>query len=82
MTFPALKKSGVEIILGDDRRFSLEVDYPLGDYREPMDDETFYSKFDSMVLPITGKSRRDQIVGTILDLEKIKDIGELTRLII
>ena len=79
-TFPALKKSGVEIVLGNDKHVSLEVDYPLGDYREPMDDETFYSKFDSMVLPIAGKSKRDRIVGTVLDLEKIKDVRELTGL--
>ena len=52
-----------------------EVDYPLGDYRDPMDNETLYAKFDSMVLPITGKSKRDKIVHAILHLEQIDDVS-------
>ncbi len=80
-TFPELKKAGVEIILNNENHFSIEVDYPLGDYREPMDDKTFYAKFDSMILPLTGKIKRDQIVESILNLEKLKDVGKLTELL-
>ena len=61
--------------------FEIEVDYPLGDYREPMDDDTLYSKFDSMVLPETGKEKRDKIVEAILNLEKLDDISDFTNLL-
>ncbi len=81
ITFPELKKAGVEIVLQNDKNYSIEVDYPLGDYREPMDDKTFYAKFDSMVLPLVGKYKRDQIVETILDLEKLNDVDKLTGLL-
>jgi 2-methylcitrate dehydratase len=80
-TFPALKKAGVELITEDGNTFEIEVDYPLGDYREPMDDDTFFSKFDSMVLPQTGKVKRDQIVDTINNLEKIEDMATFAQLL-
>ena len=80
-TFPELKKAGVEIKTTDGNSFEIEVDYPLGDYREPMDDDTLYVKFDSMVTPETGKEKRDKIVDTILNLEKLDDITEFTNLL-
>jgi len=80
-TFPKLKKTGVEIKTTDGNSFNIEVDYPIGDYREPMDDYTLYAKFDSMVLPETGKKKRDKIVNTILNLEKLTDINDFTKLL-
>jgi 2-methylcitrate dehydratase len=80
-TFPELKKAGVEIKTTDGNAFKIELDYPLGDYREPMDDDTLYSKFDSMVLPETGKEKRDKIVDAILNLEKLSDITDFTNLL-
>jgi 2-methylcitrate dehydratase len=80
-TFPELKKAGVEIKTTAGESFQIEVDYPLGDYREPMDDDTLYAKFDSMVTPETGKEKRDKIVETILNLEKLDDISDFTNLL-
>jgi len=81
ITFPELKKAGVEIVLQNDKTYSIEVDYPLGDYRDPMDDETFYAKFDSMVLPLVGKDKRDLIIETILDLENLNDVNKFTSIL-
>jgi 2-methylcitrate dehydratase len=81
-TFPELKKAGVEIKTADGNSFEIEVDYPLGDYREPIDDDTFYAKFDSMVTPETGKEKRDKIVDAILNLEKIDDVSDFTNLLV
>jgi 2-methylcitrate dehydratase len=80
-TFPVLKKAGVEIKTTDGKSFKIEVDYPLGDYREPMDDDALFSKFDSMVLPETGNSKRDEIVDKILNLEELEDICDFTNLL-
>jgi 2-methylcitrate dehydratase len=80
-TFPELKRAGVEIKTTDGNSFEIEVDYPLGDYREPMDEDTLYAKFDSMVTPETGKEKRDKIVDTILNLEKLDDISDFTNLL-
>jgi len=80
-TFPELKKAGVEIKTSDGNSYKIEVDYPLGDYREPMDDDTLYAKFNSMVTPETGKAKRDKIVDAILNLENLDDITDLTNLL-
>jgi len=80
-TFPVLKKAGVEIKCRENKVYRLEVDYPLGDYRDPMDDNTLYTKFDSMVLPAVGKEKRDRIVAAIHNLEHIADITDFTNLL-
>ena len=80
-TFPALKKAGVVIHTNDKHHFSCEVEYPLGDYREPMDAQTLFAKFNSMVLPLTGQDRRNRIVDAIENLEKLEDIATLANLL-
>jgi 2-methylcitrate dehydratase len=80
-TFPALKKAGVEITTENGNVYTIEIDYPLGDYREPMDDDMLFAKFDSMVLPIMGQDRRNKIVDTIFHLEKLKDVADFTKLL-
>ena len=80
-TFPALKKAGVTITLENGPSFEIEVDYPLGDYREPMDDDTLMAKFDAMVLPHTGRGKRDQIVELIYDLDNLDDVSYLMELL-
>jgi 2-methylcitrate dehydratase len=80
-TFPELKKAGVEISLKNGKSYQIEVDYPLGDYRDPMDDETFFAKFDSMIMPRVGKERRDKIVDTILHLDTLPDVAALMSLL-
>jgi 2-methylcitrate dehydratase len=80
-TFPTLKKAGIEIKCRKNKMYRLEVDYPLGDYRDPMDDTTFYAKFNSMVLPAVGRERRDKIVDAVQNLEHIADITDFSDLL-
>ena len=79
-TFPELKKAGVEITTQNGKTFSIEVDYPLGDYRDPMDDDTLFAKFDSMVIPQVGREKRDRIVDAILSVEKTADVADFMAL--
>jgi 2-methylcitrate dehydratase len=76
-TFPALKRAAVEVMSSRGQKYTHQVDYPLGDYRNPMDDRTFYAKFDSLVLPVISKKKRDRIVKTVMDLENLKDSAKL-----
>jgi len=80
-TFPELKKAGVTITLENGPSFEIEVDYPLGDFREPMDDDTLMAKFDAMVLPHTDKKKRDQIVDMVSNLDKLDDVSSLMQLL-
>ena len=80
-TFPALKQAEAEIITTNGKSFKMSLDYPLGDYREPMDESTLLKKFDAMVLPIAGKARHDQIVEIIMDIDKKNDVAEFMSLL-
>jgi 2-methylcitrate dehydratase len=80
-TFPELKQARAEIRTKDDNVHTRVVDYPLGDYREPMDDRSLMSKFDSMVLPVTGREKRDQLVDTIMDMENETDVADFMKML-
>ena len=80
-TFPALKRTIVEITTTAGKRHELMIDYPLGDYRNPMDEQTFFAKFDSLVLPHLSQKRRDQLVELVLNLENVEDVSALMKLL-
>jgi len=80
-TFPALKQAAAEIQATDGRKYKIQLDYPLGDYREPMDEETLLKKFDAMALPVTGREKRDRIVDALLNLENQNDLVDFMKLL-
>jgi len=63
----------------DGKSHTLRVDYPKGDYRDPMSEEELLSKFDSMVLTKVGKERRDRMVELIMNLEKVDNVKDFMR---
>ncbi|MBN2424462.1 MAG: MmgE/PrpD family protein [Calditrichaceae bacterium] len=79
-TFPRLKQARAVIKTRQNKRYEMTLDYPLGDYRMPIDEAALLKKFDSMVIPETGQEKRDRLVKMILNLEKIKDSAELAGL--
>ncbi len=80
-TFPALKRAKAEIITNNDKHFEITLDYPLGDYREPMDESALLQKFDAMTLPETGRQKRDRIVDMIMNIDKLKDVADFMALL-
>jgi hypothetical protein len=46
-----------------------------------MDDQTFFSKFDSLVLPYLSQKRKDQLVELVLDLENVGNVNALMKLL-
>jgi 2-methylcitrate dehydratase len=80
-TFPDLKRAIVAITIKTGQQYELMVDYPLGDYRDPMDEQTFFAKFNSLVLPYISRIKRDQLVDMVMNLEKLKNTAGLTKLL-
>ncbi|MCK5452746.1 MAG: MmgE/PrpD family protein, partial [Calditrichia bacterium] len=74
--FPGLKATEVTIKTGGGDEHTLRVDYPKGDYRDPMTEEELLDKFDSMVLPKVNQEKRDQMVDLIMNLEKVKNMKD------
>jgi len=79
-TFPALKRCHAEIETRQGAKFELTLDYPLGDYRQPMDETTLLKKFDSLVVPVTGQTKRDRIVEAIMNIDKEPDVADFMAL--
>ncbi len=74
--FPRLKATEVSISTVSGQTHTLRVDYPKGDYRDPMTEAELLYKFDSMVLEKTGREKRDKIVELIMNLEKVENVRD------
>ena len=79
-SFPRLKATEVTITARENQKFILQLDYPKGDYRDPMSETELLSKFDSMVLDKVGSDKRDQIVSAIWNLEKFDNIQDFMKM--
>ncbi len=77
--FPQLKATEVSIQTNDDEHHTLRVDYPKGDYRDPMSEDELLYKFDSMVMEKVGKQKRDRIVELIMNLENVEGMKEFMK---
>jgi 2-methylcitrate dehydratase len=80
-TFPALKQAEAEITTKQGKRFSITLDYPLGDYREPMDESALLKKFDAMALPLIGQDKRNRVINAIMEIEKESDMANFMELL-
>lgn len=80
--FPRLKATEVIISTTHGNKHRLRIDYPKGDYRDPMSDEELLYKFDSMVLDKVGKNQRDRMVEAIMNLEKIANIKDFMNIMV
>ena len=69
------------VTLRDGRKLVREVEFPRGHAQNPMSDAEVEHKFRSMVEPRYGKERADRILAACWQLDKLKEAGELVRLL-
>nr|NIR52695.1 MmgE/PrpD family protein [candidate division KSB1 bacterium]NIW73196.1 MmgE/PrpD family protein [candidate division KSB1 bacterium] len=79
--FPEKKPAGASIRTKDGQVFDAEVDFPKGDYRNPLTDEELLVKFDSMVLDQVSDEKRNRMVEMIMNLEKIENVQDLMKVL-
>jgi len=79
--YPKRYPNRVEIILKDGRRFEERIDFPKGSVEQPMSFNEVAGKFRSLSGGAIAESRTEQIIETVDRLEKLKDIGSLSRLL-
>lgn len=77
--YPDKTASRVEITLEDGRRLARQIDIPAGDPRDPMGDEALSLKVRKFAANRDQKDV-DKVIDMILNLEELKDIGELTQI--
>ncbi|HUK09627.1 MAG TPA: MmgE/PrpD family protein [Stellaceae bacterium] len=75
--YPAL-----EMYLADGRRFERQVQFAKGAPENPLSDAELAEKVASLVTPVLGGTRCRQLVACVSRLEDMRDLRDLTRLLI
>jgi len=76
------KGAGIEVETTDGRKLREIVAYSKGLPENPMSEAEVKEKFRSLVDPILPQGRPQQIIAAVDNVEAIKDIGELARLLV
>jgi 2-methylcitrate dehydratase len=79
--YPAGIPNRITVKMQDGRTLVKEVEFPRGHARNPMTDAEVEKKFRTLVEPRYGKERANQLLAACWNLEKLKDAGELVRLL-
>ena len=79
--YPAGIPNRLTVVLADGKQFVKEVEFPRGHARNPMSDAEVEEKFRRLAEPRLGKERVQAILGTCWQLEKLKNAGDLLKLL-
>jgi 2-methylcitrate dehydratase len=69
--FPAVQRCHVAVDTTDGRQFEKQIDFPIGDPRNPMSDEQMDAKFDALCGDGVSAERRATIRAAIADMENV-----------
>ena len=70
----------VEVLAKSGKRYSSEVAYHKGHYKNPMSDSDVEAKFRSLAHDVLSPSQTDRLLDRLWHLEEVKDVGEILRL--
>ncbi|MFQ6674748.1 MAG: MmgE/PrpD family protein [Fidelibacterota bacterium] len=77
--FPEKQPSRVTIRTRDGREFSVYLEYPKGDPREPMTEEDLDLKFQALTRQVLPPERQRKIKELVYGCEDVGDVGEFMR---
>lgn len=66
--------------MADGRKFVSQVDYPKGSIQNPMTDDEFRGKFESLAGPVLGAKRAAQLADMVEKVEKVANVRALMKL--
>jgi 2-methylcitrate dehydratase PrpD len=79
---PAARRSGlVEVTLRDGHTVSHFTRHPPGTKENPLSTERVNEKARSLMTPVLGAERTDEVIGRVNALEKLDDVRELRPLL-
>jgi 2-methylcitrate dehydratase PrpD len=78
--YPKQWPATVEIETQDGRKFSVRIDYPKGDHKNPLSWAELINKYDNLASSIYSKEKRNEILVRVRNLEKEKDMQDFCRL--
>jgi len=70
----------VEVVTKSGKRYSSEVAYHKGHYKNPMSDSEVETKFRSLTHDLLSPGQTDRLLERLWRLEAVKDVGEIMRM--
>jgi 2-methylcitrate dehydratase len=70
----------VEVVTKAGQRYSSEVAYHKGHYRNPMSESDVAAKFRSLTRDLLSPGQIDRLLERLWRLEEVKDVGEVIRM--
>jgi 2-methylcitrate dehydratase len=80
--FPDLQRVVVTIETTDGRALSHQLDYPKGDYRNPLTDEEIEEKFDALTDGVLGESAARKVKMAVWQLDRLPAVSDLMELLV
>jgi 2-methylcitrate dehydratase len=78
---PEAMLSTVEVVTSSGQRFTAEVAYHRGHYKNPMSDQEIEAKFRSLAQDLLASSQIDALLERLWNLDQVRDIGEVMRMV-
>jgi 2-methylcitrate dehydratase len=70
----------LEVVTNAGQRYSSEVPYHKGHYKNPMTDAEVEEKFRSLAQDLLSPDQTDALLDRLWHLEEVEDIGEIIRM--
>jgi 2-methylcitrate dehydratase PrpD len=75
--YPAHRPFIMEITMKGGEQVSGRVDYPKGDYRNPMTEEELKAKYFDSATGVIGKEKAEKAMDLLLDMENLESVDRL-----
>ena len=79
---PDKRGASVELFIKGGGRYKWMVDNPRGEPEKPVSNKELRDKFKTLVNPVLGSDKASKIINTVNRLEKMKNVKDLTRLLL
>ena len=77
---PEAMLCNLEVVTGNGQRYTSEVAYHKGHFKNPLTDAEVEQKFRSLAQNVLPDSRADALLACLWHLERVKDVGEIIQL--
>jgi 2-methylcitrate dehydratase len=78
---PKGRGASIEILFADGQSLRETVEVAEGDAERPLSRSSLERKFMNFAIPVVGKAGAERVASMVDDLEDLKDVGDLTRLL-
>jgi 2-methylcitrate dehydratase PrpD len=70
------------VITNENKTFEEYVEYPIGDFENPADEQMLIEKNRDLLRPIIGDGITDKVINTILEIDNIENLNMLNEMLI